>query len=65
MMENKKHLKWFLIGFSIVILLCVISTFAIYSWQRSRDVNSRPLVLIHNPANHAVVAQGELISLLL
>ena len=63
MMENKKHRIWVLIGISIVILLCVISIFAVYSWQRSRDVNSHPLVLIHNPANHAVIAEGELVSL--
>jgi hypothetical protein len=63
MMKNKKQRIWVAIGISIAITLCVISTFAVYSWLRSRDINSHPLVLIHNPANHAVVTQGELVSL--
>lgn len=63
MMDNKKQRKWFLVGISIAIMLCVFSTTGVYLLARGRDVNSRPFVLIHNPANHTVVTEGELVSL--
>jgi len=63
MMGNKKHRKWILIGSLILVVLCVISTLSIVLWQRSRNIDSRPLVLIHNPANRAVVTEGEVVSL--
>jgi len=63
MAENKKNRKWILIGGLGLIILCVISTIAAYLLLRGRDMNSRPLVLIHKPLNHAVVGEGEVVTL--
>ena len=54
-MNNKKKLSrwWILLGILALLVLCLGAISFVYFQGRSRTINSRPLVLIHIPFNHA------------
>ena len=60
-MNRSGYFRWgtVLVGFLVVMAVCVLAAGLVYSSTRARSFHSRPLVLIHNPVNRDQVLVGE------
>ena len=57
---NKKSCLW--LGLFVLIIVCIVGIALVYFQMRARAFNSRPLVLIHSPINHAQFQAGNGVS---
>ena len=56
----RKRILWIILA---IILIGLLTAAAIYFPRKSRDLNHRPLVLIHSPYNNEILSQGDAIML--
>ena len=59
MNRERRSRLWVLVVVIVAIAICLIIAALLYSFQRTRTYNTRPLVLIHNPLNRDEVQVGE------
>lgn len=58
-MEKRRSKAWWLIAVAVLVIVCLIFASVLYFFQRARNYNPRPLVLIHNPLNRDMFVTGE------
>jgi LysM domain len=58
-MNNDRPSRLWIVAVAIVaIIVCLVISALLYSFQRTRNFNTRPLVLIHNPLNRDEIEVG-------
>ena len=59
-MEKDRRSRLWIVAVVIVgVIICLIVAALLYSYQRTRTFNTRPLVMIHNPLNRDEIELGE------
>ncbi len=59
MNNDRRSRLWIVAAAVVAVVICLIIAGLIYSFQRTRTFNTRPLVLIHKPLNRDEVELGE------
>lgn len=59
MKKESRSRVWIVLVAVIAILVCLVIAALLYSFQRTRSFNTRPLVMIHNPLNRDEIEVGD------